>query len=400
MTEPAPAAPGPVSEPAAEPSPPPISRAKKLLFAGVLLCGFLLVLEVVLRVTHLFGARVAWTEPDPRIGWRFTPGRDYWFQLENDHPITGVINAHGWRDREWTLEKPAGTLRVAVLGDSMVEAFQVEPERTFLALTERQWNGRRLPRIEVMNFGRSGCTQSEELLILEHDVDRFAPDVVVLVFTPQNDIQDVRPETSSSPLRPYYAPSADGTLTLDTSYTSTRGYRVRRFINPFKQHSAIVSLVCERWNAIQEARQAYLQGGAEGRSGLDLSGYLSLCTAKPDRGWAAAYAVNKGLIGAIARHCGERNRKLLIVVADLAAYLPEVEREWKAAEPSLDPNFFEDDLTAFARSLGAEVLGLQRVFRRVSEERDEPLHWAHWNYAGHEVVARELVQALERMLGS
>ena len=67
---------------------------------------FTLVLEITLRVTHLFGARISWTSPDPILGYTFNPGKDYWVNKENDHPISGKINRFGWRDKEWSLDKP------------------------------------------------------------------------------------------------------------------------------------------------------------------------------------------------------------------------------------------------------------------------------------------------------
>lgn len=169
----------------------------------LLVCGLL---EVVLRSTHLFNARLSWTEPDREIGWRFTPGREYWFFAENDHAITGRINAMGWRDRERSVKKAPRTFRIAVLGDSYVEAFQVESERTCLARAESRLKGHRTPdydAFEVMNFGRSGMSPAEELIVLERDVFPCEPDVVLVLFTPHNDIADVNRETAADACRPF-----------------------------------------------------------------------------------------------------------------------------------------------------------------------------------------------------
>lgn len=107
------------------------------------------------------------------------------FNKENDHPITGKINSYGWRDKELSLKKPQNTYRIAVLGDSLVEAFQVESDRTFLALTEQQLNEEHKLKVELMNFGHGGYTQSEELLVLENQVEQFSPDMVIVFFSPQ-----------------------------------------------------------------------------------------------------------------------------------------------------------------------------------------------------------------------
>src|SRR3989338_3146167 len=87
---------------------------------------FFFMVEIVLRTTHLFGAKVSWSEPDRVIAWRYTPNKKFWYyKKENDHPITGRINRYGWKDKDWSLEKKENTFRIAVLGDSFVEALNI-----------------------------------------------------------------------------------------------------------------------------------------------------------------------------------------------------------------------------------------------------------------------------------
>src|SRR5262249_24038567 len=146
------------------------------------------------------------------------------------------------------------TYRTAVLGDSYVEAFQVELDRTFLARAENPDFGVHAPdRWEVMNFGRSGMSPSEESIVLERDIFPCAPDEVLLLFTPHNDIADVNRVTASDPCRPFFHQLGDS-LALETLFTQRRDFRIRVAINPFKQHSALVSLITERYNAWRLAR--------------------------------------------------------------------------------------------------------------------------------------------------
>ena len=219
-------------------------------------------LEVFLRVTHAFGARLSWSEPDERIGFRYTPGFRYWYQRENDHPVTGRINSFGWRDTEWSLEKPDNVFRVAVLGDSYVEAFQVESSRTFLELAEMTLKSLTPMRFELMNFGRSGFTQTEEMFVLRETILQFSPDMVIVFFLPANDIADILPETALGGLRPFFSVSEDGHLVLDTSFTQTRGFKLRSRVNWFKQHSALLSLLAERY--IESQLRQSLHERAEG----------------------------------------------------------------------------------------------------------------------------------------
>jgi len=68
--------------------------------------------------------------------------------------------------------------------------------------------------VELMNFGRSGYTQTEELLVLKNHVAQFFPDMVILFFLPANDIGDVSKETATGVLRPFFNISQKGELIL------------------------------------------------------------------------------------------------------------------------------------------------------------------------------------------
>jgi len=364
---------------------------RTLLFGIIGVVGPLVVLEVVLRTTHLFGARLSWSRPDPVLAYRYTPHRSYWYQKENDHPVTGVINGFGWRDRERTLEKPAGTVRVAVLGDSAVDGFHVELDSTFVALTERQL-GREGHDVEVLNFGRSSMTQTEQLIILETEVLRFSPDVVALFFMPANDIEDVRRQTTTNTLRAFFVPSESGELTLDTSFTSKRGFKVRSAVNPLKEYSALVSLLIERYNHLRLARR--MEQRAQRTSASSVGGTLSLCTANPRPAFFESFELNKLLLARIAEVCRTAGVRFLLVCNDWAHTPGQIDR-YRAIDPTFDPGVIEASLRAHADSLDIDFLGLQEVFRTTYELDGVFRHWDHWNYDGHRLVAENFCAKLE-----
>ncbi len=276
-----------------------------ILFSFIIFLVFIGTLEILLRTTHLFGAKISWSEPDPLLGWRHTPGRNYWYNKENDHPITGKINSYGWRDKEWSLGKPRNTYRIAVLGDSYVEAFQVESYRTFLALTEQLLNKDHNLRVELMNFGRSGFTQTEELIVLKNEISQFSPDMVVVFFFPRNDIRAVSKETAGDLNRPFYHVSGSGELMLDTNFTEKREFKIKSFINSVKQHSALISFLTERYNAYKKQKRARAKNilKTEDTAALskEIDGYLSLGTSTPDTAYLRNYQLNKILIKGIMK---------------------------------------------------------------------------------------------------
>src|SRR4051794_434916 len=62
-------------------------------------------------------------QPHPVLYAVYRPNAEGWTAKEGENYIR--INSLGMRDRERTTEKPAGTIRVALLGDSNVAAEQV-----------------------------------------------------------------------------------------------------------------------------------------------------------------------------------------------------------------------------------------------------------------------------------
>jgi lysophospholipase L1-like esterase len=366
-----------------------------VLFSLLVFGAFLLALEVLLATTHLFGARKSWSEPDALLGWRFTPDRTYWDARENDHAISGRINGFGWRDRTRSLAKPRGTYRIAVIGDSFVEAVQVELDSTFPAIVERQLNARPGKRIEVLNFGRSGMTQTEELLLLESEVAGYSPDLVIVFFAPVNDVSEVSVETSDTALRPFYEISPGDELVLNTRFTGTREYKLKVAVNSLKQHSALVSLVNQRYNLFRRARRRnHITAGQASGSGI--GGALSLCTSSPDAVYARNYELNKRLIGEMAGYCRNHSMRVMLVCGDWV-YKTEDLARYATVDPTFDAGYFERDLEDYARTLDIDYVGLQTPFERAYKARGTPLHWQHWNYDGHRLVAAELAARIEVM---
>jgi GDSL-like Lipase/Acylhydrolase family len=177
--------------------------------ASILLVA--LVLEVVLRLTGMQGD--FFYQLDPEVGAIHIPGKRGWAVSPLGWQYV-EMNSHGYRGREWSVEKPSGTYRIAVLGDSFAEAFQLPEERTFAARTEQGLNRQCGPgrRFEVLNFGVAGFGTGQELETLRLRVLRFQPDLVLLYFYGSNDVYDNSKELDVEPNRLHFALGDDGRL--------------------------------------------------------------------------------------------------------------------------------------------------------------------------------------------
>jgi hypothetical protein len=95
------------------------------------------------------------------------------------------VNRWGMRDRDYQLDKPPNTTRVALLGASYVMGSGVANDETFEAVLEERLNrptgddaGH---RYEILNFAVDAYSPMQRLLILERKGFGFHPDVVFYV---------------------------------------------------------------------------------------------------------------------------------------------------------------------------------------------------------------------------
>lgn len=117
---------------------------------------------------------------DPACGYRLQPD-----QKAYTLGSLATINRWGFRGRDWTIEKPNGVVRVAVLGSSYAFGHGVGDEEMYSAQLERILNQRPSSdgtRYEVMSFGLGGYDTGHEISVLKAYALKFRPDVVVLSF--------------------------------------------------------------------------------------------------------------------------------------------------------------------------------------------------------------------------
>jgi hypothetical protein len=147
--------------------------------------------------------------------------------MVDDQTFRMQINADGFRDHDHPVEPPNDTLRVAVLGDSYIQAISVPAEHMFTAVLERSLaNCVAEPRrVEVMNFGVSGYGTAQEWLTYAERVTKYRPDIVLLAVYTDNDIYNNHPAlnpTMYSELSPYFTLDGDR-LVLDRSFEAHVG---------------------------------------------------------------------------------------------------------------------------------------------------------------------------------
>ncbi len=146
-------------------------------------------LEVIFRLSGKVSDN--FLKQDPVLGWVHLPGKGR--SITSEYRVFVEINKFGLVGPETTLEKPRDVFRIAVLGDSVTEAFQVEPKDSYVRRLEKMLNEFAPQpglRFELLNFGVMSYGTVKQAYILENSVFKFNPDLVILGFFMGNDFSD------------------------------------------------------------------------------------------------------------------------------------------------------------------------------------------------------------------
>ena len=422
----------------------PSFRVKLAVVASSLIVG-LLIFELFLRVIGF--TYPIFYEPDASRGYALRPGMEGWYRKEGEAFVS--INSDGLRDREHSKEKPPGTLRVAVVGDSYAEAFQVSQGAAFWSVLERGLQdcpslaGR---RVEVINFGVSGYGTAQELLTLREKVWSYSPDVVLLAVTTNNDVLDNSRALKGTDEIPYFN-LRDGRLVLDNSFRDARSFRLRdsalnragrwlrdhlRFVQAV--HFAQVALK-SRLDAWRDSRRAARdkQRDADAQSPTSSQSRLPspyVLAAQPQQGaptdepgaanviyrepsddtWRDAWAVTEKLLATMNAEVKEHGARFYVVTLSngIQVYPDASARKAFADRLGVGDLFYpERRFRALGEREDFPVLNLAPELQRYADERKLFLHGfgkeignGHWNEEGHRVAGELITRWLCDSMGT
>ena len=376
---------------------------RRVLLAS-LLVGFgiglaLLTVEIGVRLLHLVPSRF-W-KPDARLGTVLIPDSSgWWTQEEHEFTVPVHVNAEGRRDLERPVQKPPGTYRILVLGDSFVEAMQVPLEQTFPRQLEALLNRSGGPSVEVMSMGVSGYGTASEYLWYRDTGYAYHSDLVLLCFYPGNDVKNNSP-TLEPTLRPQY--DSDGTLQRVVAVGSGEGnpgamgasaaYRYFRKLLITEQPALADRLASLGLLSRSALRPVPLADGIP----VDYWVYA----AQPPAPWREAWSHTEQLLGALrdaVRADGARFGVVVVTSREqvypgdwqqlMQTYPPMQHVTWNLNGP-------EERLLAWCDRAGVLCLPLSPAFAaRRDGQRLHFLYDGHWTPAGHALAAQTVADFL------
>ena len=357
-------------------------RLKTVAINAALVAGsvalFLLVCElVVFRFVLLASDVPANDYVDGLV--RYAPRQAGVWRVRNEIAAPYAVNAQGWNSGvgDYGLPRAPGVSRIAVIGDSYVEALQVTHDQSFAerAAAELSRDG----PVDIFRFGISGAPLSQYLHMAEREVSRYAPDWIIVVLV-HNDFDE-----SLTPVAGRYTSSflrvrvAGGRVEEIAPQPWRPGWREALL------RTATARYLYYRWQVHPEVLRHLLVPSAHAdplySANIDVAAVLRQM---PEVSAATDYLF--GRLAAVARAAGAR----LLLVMDGDRQSIYVGRESGA----LALNALAADL---ARRHGIPFLDLHAAFAadwQKRHERFEHVSDNHWNEHGHAVVGHAIAQAI------
>lgn len=393
----------------------PFSFRLRLMLIIVGLIVGIAMLEIALRLTGV--SHPMPYAPDQFCGSRLQAGfSGYWTKEGRAQFHTNQL---GFRDRDHATTKPARTKRIAVLGDSYIEALQVADDAIFSRQLEQYFAEHPLASdeaVEVLSFGISGWGTAEELLALRHYVWQFDPDVVVLAFLPANDVRNNSRDLEPMKCRPFFT-LVDNKLVLDDSFLTDPDYLLANKASTQWKNSLInTSRVIQLILAVRDARreQPTTAGSATARAaapeieaGLVEAGMVAPETAE----WNEAWQLTDRLIQQMAEEVHQRQRKFAVMTVTSAIQVDPDTSLRKSLQTQLhvsDLDSADRRQAALAEAHSFHHIPLAPGLLEFAEREQRWLHGfpntqlgtGHWNEIGHREAAKLCGESLRPLLES
>jgi hypothetical protein len=341
---------------------------------------------------------------DDYRGWGLNPGAHGWYRREGIAYVR--ISQDGFRGPDYPRRKAPGVIRVAVLGDSYVEAIQVPEDKTFTAVIGRELGNCTLltgKRIEAMNFGVDGYGTAQELVMLRRKVWQYSPDIVVLAIFLGNDVRNNSVALEGDQCRPFYS-YQDGQLRLTGPLVDSPAYRVWCAARFDYRDLRFVGLFNNTWEAVR-------QGAATPTAEHPVERAINYDIYKPpaDRVWKDAWQVTEALISEMHNEVLDHHAMFLAVTEDTGIQVwpdPQTRKRFEEKLGVSDLFYPDRRIAELGYRNQFEVLNLAPVLQLYAEThhvflhgfKNTPMGFGHWNETGHEQAGRAIAAKLCNML--
>jgi hypothetical protein len=383
----------------------------ELILAAVVMLAIPIVAELALRIGHVQFDSQLYTA-DQQRGWSLRACAEGLVVGETRQYVH--INKHGFRDADRSYEKPTSTVRIAILGNSWTEAMQVPLDKTYCSLLERRltelscFAGK---HVEVLNFGVSGYSTAQELLLVRDEVWKYHPDIVVVAFYSARDVANnvrqfnnaANPEQS-----PYFVYRGDQ-LVLDDSFRALPAVQKKQIM--LQKIRGVVNdrvLVLQAVNALVRYGRARIAMGAvkerAGEAGVKTLEH-SIYAAPSQPALQEAWRITEGSLVAMSDEVKAHGAEFRIVtLANRPQVIPDpaMRLAFMRALGVSDLSYADQRIKALGEREGIAVTNLAPSLSAYAEAHhiwlngfnETNLGGGHWNETGHRLAAEAIASSM------
>ena len=152
---------------------------KIILKISVIMLGIFILIEISLRMYQAFSPAFAIMPDDTYMRYR---GKKNYLELNNFR-----LNSKGYKDVEYSIEKPGGTFRILFIGDSYVYG-AVPYDDCFVTLIEAKLR-KTCTNCEIINMGIPAALPVDYLSLFINEGIELNPDMVIVNITMSDDFK-------------------------------------------------------------------------------------------------------------------------------------------------------------------------------------------------------------------
>lgn len=332
---------------------------KKILKFSIGAAAALLFFELYFQTSEIFNP--SFVMDDAFFGRKLKPNARI-TAIKESYNMTEV-NEAGYLGKAYPIKKSTpNTVRIALIGDSFVEGFQVKDKFHFRNVLESEL-AKNNPgmNFEVLNFGRSGLDFRTMYIFYELIVKHYNPDIV-LIFVNESDFK-----TRDENLGPYLMlNNSNGTFSFDYSFNNSESFR-KKIKTSYLRRFSMYSLL-----------QADLAAFESGKTMQVLFDKLYPLSEKSEEVTKSNFDSDpfKPL-----------NRAILNEYS-------KVQSNTGTQFYTVSVNKLTDDTRKLIDSSGIKVFDLEEVYRRLTFNNINPFYWkatnmmGHWNQDAHYAIGK------------
>lgn len=326
-------------------------------------------------------------------GWEVSP-------VDEFPPAFSQYNNWGFRGPDFPQRKPVGEIRIAVLGDSIVEGRQTNYLNTMTSRLETMLGQDTGKSIRVINAGVSAFTTTTANLLLKRYVIDVSPDIVIYVFF-ANDYADNYVYGNYSQYDGILEGVVPERLVPDMSGPNWRDQPM----NWLRRHSALVHYAMSFGDREATANSLKNIDAVQGTSD-DFRESAKNINKLPlsDAEKKILDFTHQGL-EAMSITCRDLGIPFVIAVMP---FPPQVSaNEWKTGKQRygfgpddvMGETIYQERLAAFGREHSIPVIDLLPAFRNATNSNHNFLNYdGHLTASGHNIAATVLAQSVSEII--